>query len=497
MTRKRILEILLCTCLLLPTFLLNIKNYTDWGDDFAMYINEAKLIITGKDINAHHYINNPTTGTYSPSAYPIGYPLLIAPVLKKYGIDFEMLFYYQTIFYVLFGVFLFLLLRKYFSFIVALLATLLVCFNPYLLNAKAELLSDIPFATFFYFSILGIHYFEKQQNEKMNFKRIALLIIFSLTLAFSMHIRSAGSIIFLSYVLYFLLNLKWGKNSTIKISLIGYHFILTIIFYTVIKIIFPIHAFYNSFITIELIYSNLIIHLTYYAEVLFGFLKFFDVKEYGFITLLSACFFIISIFIGFIVEIKKKTFGLYVILFLTYFIIICMSNLSNNGFRLILPLIFFFVYFSIIGFKNVMPIITSQYKIVGIASSLLMLFLYRIDVVKMIHPVKNYSAPTDEIYQPVFNYLQKNCTEKDTLAAAYPRAMALFTPSCYFHTSEKIQPDNLMQELKKFHAKYYVTFEGTTEQEILDYIKKDTFHFEKKIKGGEMDVFYFKNNEID
>ena len=497
MTRKRILEILFCACLLLPTFWLNIKNYTDWGDDFAMYINEAKLIVTGKDINAHHYINNPMTGTYSPSAYPIGYPILIAPVIKKYGIDFEILFYYQTIFYVLFGVFLFLLLRKYFSFIVALLATLLVCFNPYLLNAKAELLSDIPFAAFFYFSILGIHYFEKKQNEKMNFKRIALLIIFSLTLAFSMHIRSAGSIIFLSYLLYFLLNLKWKKNSTIKNSRLGYHFILTIIFYAVIKLIFPIHAFYNSFITIELIYSNLIAHLTYYAEVLFGFLNFFDVKEYGFITLLSACFFIISIFIGFIIEIKKKTVGLYAILFLTYFIIICISNLSNNGFRLILPLIFFFVYFSIIGLKNVLPIITSQYKIVGIASSLLILFLYRIDVVKMIHPVKNHSAPTDEIYQPVFNYLQNNCTEKDTLAATYPRAMALFTSSCYFHTSEKIQPENLMQELKKYHAKYYVTFEGTTEQEILNYIKKDTFHFEKKIKGGEMEVFILKNNEID
>jgi hypothetical protein len=59
-----------------------------WGDDFAMYIMEARNIATFHSYTDTGFIYNPARPTYAPRAYPPGYPLVLAPVYRLFGLHF-------------------------------------------------------------------------------------------------------------------------------------------------------------------------------------------------------------------------------------------------------------------------------------------------------------------------------------------------------------------------------------------------------------------------
>src|SRR5205814_276498 len=58
-----------------------------WGDDFALYIAHARNIATGQPYGQTGYIYNPSVVNYSPRAYPPGFPLLLVPSYKLFGLN--------------------------------------------------------------------------------------------------------------------------------------------------------------------------------------------------------------------------------------------------------------------------------------------------------------------------------------------------------------------------------------------------------------------------
>ena len=128
----------------------------DWGDDFSMYVQHAKNLAEGRPYAETRYIYNPFRPMYAPRAYPPAFPLLLAPVYRVYGLDFEAM--------KLVGVGFFLLLLVV---VARLFATdlspryLLLCLgslalSPYLWVFKNKVLSDLPFTCFVYLSILSM-----------------------------------------------------------------------------------------------------------------------------------------------------------------------------------------------------------------------------------------------------------------------------------------------------------------------------------------------------
>ena len=125
----------------------------DWGDDFSMYIQHAKNIVEGRPYAETRYIYNPFRPMYAPRAYPPAFPLLLAPVYRVYGLDFEAM--------KLVGVGFFLLLLVV---VARLFATDLsppispvsgsLAPSPYLWVFKNKVLSDVPFTCFVCLSIL-------------------------------------------------------------------------------------------------------------------------------------------------------------------------------------------------------------------------------------------------------------------------------------------------------------------------------------------------------
>src|SRR4030095_8281697 len=91
---KRFLIVPLLISLAAPAFI-NIRYDHDWGDDFAMYILEAKHIALGIPLSNLEFVYDPVTSWGGPPAYPVGFPLMLAPIYYFFGLSFRH-FHYLT-----------------------------------------------------------------------------------------------------------------------------------------------------------------------------------------------------------------------------------------------------------------------------------------------------------------------------------------------------------------------------------------------------------------
>ena len=78
---RRVVPIVLFITLAFPSFI-NIRYDHDWGDDFAMYIIEARQIATGQSLSDLGYLYDRLNAGGGPPAYPVGFPLMLAPVYR-------------------------------------------------------------------------------------------------------------------------------------------------------------------------------------------------------------------------------------------------------------------------------------------------------------------------------------------------------------------------------------------------------------------------------
>jgi len=64
----------------------------DWGDDFALYIHQAKALVNGNVgevvANNRYAIDNSGWSSFSPLVYPWGFPLMLAPVVMIWGVNY-------------------------------------------------------------------------------------------------------------------------------------------------------------------------------------------------------------------------------------------------------------------------------------------------------------------------------------------------------------------------------------------------------------------------
>ena len=83
--------------------LANLREGHDWGDDFAMYIREARSIALDRPLNATGYVYNPHYSVViGPPVYPPAYPLLLAPLYARFGLDYRVFKIEIVVFFLLF-----------------------------------------------------------------------------------------------------------------------------------------------------------------------------------------------------------------------------------------------------------------------------------------------------------------------------------------------------------------------------------------------------------
>ena len=128
--------------LALPLIFLNTKESSNWGGDFAHYIHQAINIVEGIPQSQNGYVYNPDYTAVAPRTYPVGFPIILAPIYALFGNNFLAFSYFMGA--LLFGtsILVFALLRQNFHWAVALSGMVFVGYSNWTLGMKGEVLSE-------------------------------------------------------------------------------------------------------------------------------------------------------------------------------------------------------------------------------------------------------------------------------------------------------------------------------------------------------------------
>ena len=132
-----------------------LKDGHNWGDDFAQYIINARNIIEHKPYASGVTLDNTVI-------YPPGLPLLLAPVLKVFGLNFKILKLLNILFWYLSIIPLYFLFLKIEGRRFALMAAVFLAFSSFFFVYKQNVLSDIPF---FLFVCSSLYALERWKND--------------------------------------------------------------------------------------------------------------------------------------------------------------------------------------------------------------------------------------------------------------------------------------------------------------------------------------------
>jgi len=71
------------------------------GDDYALYVHHASIIVNGIPYTETGYLYNAQAPDYGPRSYPPGFSLFLAPLIKLFGLNFTAMKLEQVLFLIL------------------------------------------------------------------------------------------------------------------------------------------------------------------------------------------------------------------------------------------------------------------------------------------------------------------------------------------------------------------------------------------------------------
>jgi hypothetical protein len=147
------LAIILLIAVLGVFYFCTLRQGEAWGDDFAMYIMQARNIASGDWTPPTGYIYNAHTARIGPPAYPPLFPLMLSPVYRIWGLNLTPMKVEVDLCF-LAGLYLvFRFLSRYAPFPVLTVIVALLGLSPYFWEIKESVVSDFPF---FFFSFLTL-----------------------------------------------------------------------------------------------------------------------------------------------------------------------------------------------------------------------------------------------------------------------------------------------------------------------------------------------------
>lgn len=403
-------------------YLLTIRQGHNWGDDFSMYIQHARNIVTGAQYNTTSYIYLPPY--IGADSYPPVFPLLLAPVVWLFG---ESLTAMKVELVLLFMLALFLLVKCVKDLLPAnwqLALVALVGLNPYFWSQKDYVRSEIPFFIAAFLSIYLVRKsyeaFEAGATSKVRFGYVLATGV-SFYLAYGT--RSIGLVLLPSLVLYdlirrrklFVPSLYVVGVATVLISLITVQYFLLRSDHTYVEIVMVES---RSFLPdwMQFILMNVPRYLTSLTHIWDnGYNKW---PRIGLTLVMSGL-----TAIGFLAQVAKKiTFiELFVLLYTLCVVIVPM----DGGVRYLLPVVPFYIFYSLQGLRA-LPAQKGirNFAIKGVAVAVLVSYAVGFTTYDM-KEIPNGITTREAI--EFFDYVKQQTSENDVIIFTKPRALALYT----------------------------------------------------------------------
>ncbi len=455
---KAVLVLVLC----LPLFLINIRNDIDWGDDNANYIMQAKYIAQGIPQSETQYIFNSDYSVLGPPAYPMGFPLLLSGVYFYKGMNLHAFNYAITLALVFLCVLLFFYYKNDHSFISSLLLILIIAYNPWTLNFKSEIMSEIPFMVVLMLTILLYR----------KCKHIVSYIIIGLLCGYLLSIRTIGIVLPLAILADISRNMliTYRKNGHLQLiettrellkigiifsSCLGLYYLLNHIIFKIPSNMINGYFFIFHFEHLDKVITD---NLASYIE---NIKSFFNPKNdrLAFLPLITNAVAFSMILIGACKKfIKKIDFTDFFVLI--YFIVLLIYPYKQSGFRFLFPLLPFLLNYAIVGLKSIDPGISIRRRFIALFLGLLVLIQYYYGINEILKVQdKIQEGPCSADSWIVFDYIKKNTPEDAVIAFIKPRALALFTGrKCISNNPKNADCDPGMRKLDEANTNYYLIY---------------------------------------
>ena len=469
-----VLKYLIISLIFLPVFFINIKSSHDWGDDFAQYIHQAKNITKGIAQNQTGYIYNPHFPLLGPPSYPIGFPLLLAPVYSGFGNSISHFNLYISFFLFSLGLLMFHFLHKYYSALISTLLIVVFVYNPWTLNFKIEIVSDIPFTL-----LLLLCVCRYQTIKPFTYTKSILLILF---IGFLISIRNIGLVFVFAVVLDGLLEIYRHRHKIKQkqynykkaalpmvlavAGLLIYLLLNKVIFNNAGGGMFPYAYLLNTDQLPHFIQTN----LHDYMAMLRSYFEPLN-DEWQFVALFSGTMIFAFIILGMIKKMNKK-FDFMDGLTLIYLFAIIVYPYSNAGFRFLLPLIPYLLYYSVQGLQSINIKLNIKPNVLAIMMTVFILFSYK----KGLSEIFKQSAillqgPQETESIEAFNYIIKNTPANARFNFIKPRALSLYTNRNAMSHKPNQQLGEIEQSILHNEIQYILINNDISDDSLKAYVK--------------------------
>lgn len=173
--------------------MINHFSGVDWGDDFALYMRQAKGLAMGnigEVLSANRYaVENSGWSTFSPYNYPWGWPVLITPLYALFGLNYEPIKLLEVVAFCVFLLCFYAIVRRRAGVVGATVVTLLIGLSRSFVGATDTVLSDIPFMGFVG---LTLWWLDRCRERGILEERRHRLVILGLLLMYTYNIRREG-----------------------------------------------------------------------------------------------------------------------------------------------------------------------------------------------------------------------------------------------------------------------------------------------------------------
>jgi len=395
-----------------------------WGDDFAWYIVQAKSILSGTTdefMEQSAFTNQQSTTHVGPTAYPWGYPLILAPVYAVKGISPLALKLPALVFFAGFLICLYLLMRERLTQIESLLIVALFAFNPMLLQFLDQILSDIPFL---FFSTLSLLLMTREGNRS-----ILRYILLGAAIFFTTFIRVTGILLlgcFLIVEFFRVLANRKARGTVLEIIKGS----------TIVCIVFILLWIAN----LLLFPSGGESYLSQYAELMQTAKAFipayFNIFSYFFGATQVWKYLYYLVFLFFLLGAWNRwKLEPAFILFFVLWILVHISYPYWQGPRYIFPLLPIFIYFAFQGMKFLIGRLPEKYHpavqaaLYGFWILIAGVFLVQSSLTAYAN-LRNQRAingPFDPYSTEVYNYIKEQTSPESVVIFFKPRVMVMMT----------------------------------------------------------------------
>ena len=433
-----------------------------WGGDYAGYIGQARQVVEGKPIRESYYIYNPALPYLAPPAYPMGFPMVLAPLYAMFGLDLMVFVQFVTVTWWMTGLVLFFMLRKHFSTPVSTGASLLLLFNPYMFAAKNAILPDHLFTCWL---LLSAYWYVHNDRSKI---KNALICGFLAGLAWIT--RANGVVLLLAFFTdVFVAHIGlWMKQRKFGIIQSDLKF-LAIVSGMAAGIQFFIHgicfelpkggSYFDQFVFGDSILKILRANLDTSLTILFNFFQLEPEMPFGIKSADIAARLGGAVALGFtltgLVVAAGKVFRFYRILLLVFVSVLVVWPLAQ-GLRYLVPAIPLLIIFCVAGIQSVKAegSVTNSIKWLLIP---LLLYgeYYRLDEkIGEKNLLEDVGAPQHESNRQAYRYVRDSMPADAILAYHHPLILGLYARKKSMHWGRHENSETVLNEFRAFSVQY-------------------------------------------